>query len=73
MGGAMNTAAQVGSFLSGVLFGYVAKVSGNYDRPLIMIALALGFGALTWLKIDPTQELVPEGHRTGESLVRARD
>jgi hypothetical protein len=21
----------------------------------------LGFGALTWLKIDPTQELVPEG------------
>ena len=61
MGGAMNTAAQVGSFLSGVLFGYVAKVSGNYDRPLIVMALVLGFGALTWLKIDPTQELVPEG------------
>ena len=61
MGGAMNTAAQVGSFLSGVMFGYVAKVSGNYDRPLIMMALVLGFGALTWLKIDPTQELVPKG------------
>src|SRR5258708_8793358 len=30
MGGAMNTAAQVGSFLSAVLFGYVSKVSGNY-------------------------------------------
>jgi ACS family glucarate transporter-like MFS transporter len=60
MGGAMNTAAQVGSFLSGVLFGYVAKVSGSYDRPLILMALVLGFGALTWLKIDPTQELVPE-------------
>jgi MFS transporter, ACS family, glucarate transporter len=60
MGGAMNTAAQVGSFLSAVLFGYIAKVSGSYDRPLILIALVLGFGALTWLKIDPTQELVPE-------------
>jgi hypothetical protein len=24
------------------------------------MALVLGFGALLWLKIDPTQELVPE-------------
>jgi len=28
---------------------------------LILMALVLGFGALMWLKIDPTQELVPEG------------
>lgn len=61
MGGAMNMAAQVGSFLSGVVFGYVAKISGSYDRPLILMAFVLGFGALLWLRIDPTQELVPEG------------
>lgn len=61
MGGAMNTATQVGSFLSGVMFGYVAKISGSYDRPLMLMALVLIFGALMWLKIDPTQELVPEG------------
>ena len=61
MAGAQNTTNQLGSFLSGVLFGYVAKVSGSYDRPLIVMALVLGFGALTWLKIDPTQELVPKG------------
>jgi MFS family permease len=61
MAGAMNMAVQVGSFLSGVVFGYVAKISGSYDRPLILMALVLGFGALIWLKIDPTQELVPEG------------
>ncbi len=61
MGGAMNTAAHVGAFLSGVMFGYIANVSGSYDRPLILMALVLGFGALMWLKIDPTQELVPEG------------
>jgi MFS family permease len=61
MGGAMNTATQVGSFLSGVVFGYVANVTGSYDLPLILMAFVLGFGALTWLKIDPKQELVPEG------------
>ena len=60
MAGAQNTTNQMGSFLSGVVFGYVAKISGSYDRPLILMALVLGFGALVWLKIDPTQELVPE-------------
>jgi MFS transporter, ACS family, glucarate transporter len=51
MAGAQNTTNQAGSFLSGVLFGYVAKVSGSYDRPLFLLALVLGFGALLWLKI----------------------
>jgi MFS transporter, ACS family, glucarate transporter len=60
MGGAMNMAAQAGSFLSGVVFGYVAKISGSYDRPLILMASVLTFGALLWLKIDPTKELVPD-------------
>jgi ACS family glucarate transporter-like MFS transporter len=60
MAGAQNTANQLGSFLSGVLFGYVAKISGSYDRPLILMAFVLGLGALMWRKIDPTQELVAE-------------
>ncbi len=60
MTGAQNATNQLGSFLSGVLFGYVAKVSGSYDRPLILMVLVLGFGALLWLKIDPTQELAPD-------------
>jgi MFS transporter, ACS family, glucarate transporter len=59
MCGAMNTPTQVGSFLLGVVFGYVAKISGSYDLPLIFMALVLGFGALLWFKIDPEQELVP--------------
>ena len=62
MGGAMNMAAQVGGFLSGVVFGYVAKIFDSYDLPLILTAFVLGFGALMWLKIDPTQELIPEDH-----------
>jgi len=63
MGGAMNMAAQVASFLSGVVFGYVAKVSGSYDRPLMIMALVVASGALLWFKIDPTRELVSEESR----------
>ena len=62
MAGAYNTAAYGGSFLSGVVFGYVAKIFDSYDLPLILTAFVLGFGALMWLKIDPTQELIPEDH-----------
>ena len=64
MAGAQNTTNQVGSFFSAIVFGYVVKVSGNYDLPLILMSLVLGFGALMWRKIDPTQELVPEAQST---------
>ncbi len=60
MAGALNTAAYVGGSLSGVLFGYIVNVSGSYDRPLILMAVVLGFGALMWLRIDPTRQLIPE-------------
>ena len=60
MAGAQNTTNQVGSFLSGVLFGYVAKISGSYDRPLFLLALVLALGAVLWLKINPEQGLVPD-------------
>jgi MFS family permease len=60
MAGAQNTTNQLGSFLSGVLFGYVAKITGSYERPLIFMVMVLIFGALMWLKIDPTQEVAPE-------------
>lgn len=63
MAGAMNTAAQVGSFLSGVVFGYIVKISGSYDAPLILMALVLGLGAYTWRKIDPTEELNSASNR----------
>jgi MFS transporter, ACS family, glucarate transporter len=61
MAGTQNTTNQLGSFLSGVLFGYVARISGSHDRPLMMMVWVLIFGALMWLKIDPTRELVPDG------------
>lgn len=58
--GAMNTAAQTGAFLSSIVFGYLVKLSGSYDVPLIPMALMLSLSAVLWLKIDPTEQLIPE-------------
>jgi MFS family permease len=57
---AMNTAGQIGSFISSVLFGYFVTASGSYDFPLIPIAVMLTVSAVLWLKIDPTKELIVE-------------
>ncbi|MGH9720173.1 MAG: MFS transporter [Bryobacteraceae bacterium] len=62
--GTMNTAGQIGSFISSVLFGYFVKFSGSYDFPLIPMTVMLLISTLLWLKIDPTQELIPEGAAT---------
>ncbi len=65
--GTMNTAGQVGSFLSSVAFGYFVKAAlergmtplDAYNVPLIPMALMLAVSTLLWLKIDPSQELIP--------------
>jgi sugar phosphate permease len=59
--GAMNTAGQIGSFVSSVLFGYLVKYSGSYDVPLVPMTVMLAISAALWLKIDATEELIPEG------------
>lgn len=56
--GAMNMAAQVGSFLTTVLFGYIVVAFGSYNAPLVPIAAMSLVGALAWLKIDATKPLV---------------
>jgi nitrate/nitrite transporter NarK len=58
--GAMNTAAQTGAFLSSLVFGYLVKLTGSYNVPLIPMVFALILSALMWLRIDPTEQLVPE-------------
>ncbi len=57
--GTMNTAGQIGSFISSVLFGYFVTMSNSYDIPLLPIAAMLAISALLWLKIDPTEQLIP--------------
>lgn len=56
--GAMNTAAQVGAFVSSVVFGYLVTLTGSYDVPLLPMAVMLLFSAMLWLKIDPTKPLI---------------
>ncbi len=54
---AMNTAGQVGSFLSSVAFGYIVTASGSYNTPLVVLGAMAVLSAFLWLKIDPTQRV----------------
>jgi hypothetical protein len=50
----------VGGFLFSVSFGYFVKWFGSYDLALIPVALMLTISALLWLRVDATEELIPE-------------
>jgi predicted MFS family arabinose efflux permease len=56
--GAMNSAAQAGSFVSSLAFGYLVEHYGSYNVPFIPMAALLVLGAWLWLKIDPTRSLL---------------
>jgi hypothetical protein len=56
----MNTAAQCGAFLCSIVFGYLVKVSGSYDIPLIPMVFMLVLSAVLWTRIDATEQLIPE-------------
>ena len=58
MVGAMNTAAQIGSFLSSLVFGYLVGRYGSYNVPFIPMAALLLIGAWLWLKVDPAEQLI---------------
>jgi MFS family permease len=58
MVGAMNTASQIGSFVSSLVFGYLVERSGNYNAPFVPMAALLLFGAWLWTKIDPAEQLI---------------
>jgi MFS transporter, ACS family, glucarate transporter len=68
--GAFNTASQVGSLVSSVVFGYLVNRYANYNAPFIPMAVLLFIGTLLWFKIDPTRELITETQ--GESASAAR-
>ncbi len=56
----MNTAANVASALSAVVFGYLVGYFGNYNVPFIPMVALLALGAVLWWQVDPTRELFPE-------------
>jgi MFS family permease len=55
-----GAAANVASAVSSVVFGYMVGYFGNYNTPFIPMVALLSLGALLWLRVDPTLELLPE-------------
>jgi len=58
--GFMNTASNVSSAVSSVVFGYLVAYSGGYELPFIPMLVLLCVGIVLWLKVDPTQRVIPE-------------
>lgn len=58
--GMFNTMCTFGGFLLSVSFGYFVTWFGSYDLALVPIACMLALGALAWLRIDATEELMPD-------------
>lgn len=56
--GAMNTAGQIGSFLSSVAFGYVVMYTGSYNVSLYPMAGMLIISSLLFLAIDATKSVI---------------
>ncbi len=65
--GTMNSAGQLGGFLCTVLFGYIVASSGNYNAPLLVIAVMLLLSAFLFSRIDTTRPVFPNGPLTHET------
>ena len=61
--GLMNTAAQVGGFVSSIAFGYLVNRFGSYDAPFVPMAAMLFTGAILWLRIDASQVIALDDDR----------
>ena len=59
--GFMNTAGNLASALSSVVFGYLVSSFGNYNTPFVPMVAFLCMGASLWWQVDPARELFPEG------------
>ena len=55
--GAMNTAGQLGSFVSAVAFGYLVEGLGSYDRALMPLAGMLVVGGMAFAMVDPGRRI----------------
>jgi ACS family glucarate transporter-like MFS transporter len=58
--GAMNSAGQAGGLVCTVVFGYLVKLTGNYDLPLLVIAAMLLVSAFLFTLIDPERPILSD-------------
>ena len=66
--GFMNTAANVASAVSSVVFGYLVVYFGSYNAPFVPMVATLCLGTLLWLTVDPAHELFEEERPLVEAL-----
>jgi MFS transporter, ACS family, glucarate transporter len=57
--GAMNTAGQFGGGVSALAFGLIVARTGNYDLPILTLAIAAVAAGLLWFGIDVEKPVVP--------------
>jgi nitrate/nitrite transporter NarK len=55
--GMMNTAGNLGGWMSAVLFGYVVKSTGDYELPLRGIAAAVLVAAMLFACVDVSRNV----------------
>lgn len=60
----MNTAGNLGGWVSAVLFGYVVKATGNYELPLRGIAAAVMLAAMLFACVDVSRGISAEAEQS---------
>lgn len=69
--GSMNMAGQLGSFLTGLAFGYIVSgTNNNYNAPLPLMGSMLLISAFLFTRIDPTRPVV-RGEGDHQDLAQA--
>lgn len=58
--GAMNMVGQLGAVFLSLLFGYIVQLTGDFNKPLYLIATLLMCGCGLWFLIDPTKPVYQE-------------
>ena len=56
----VNFFGQMGSFFLGIVFGKLVDYAHNFNLALYLLVFVLSIGSLSWLAVDPTQQLISE-------------
>ena len=57
VGAVMNTAGQIGGFLSPIVLAYLIRETGDWNTPLNLTGVLLLIGAVCWIFINPTRKI----------------
>jgi MFS family permease len=58
--GFMNTAANIASAVSSVVFGYLVAYFGNYNAPFVPMVATLCLGTWLWLRLDAADQFLED-------------